>query len=164
MPAFEPIIIVVSFCLASCLLWLGAEMARLATTRSLPVASALTVVAALLAAGGLWWPGHALPADATRGANDLMTTLPALVLAVCAGATGALAGGRKKLWVLIGVVSMLMAAYLHAMLAAPGLFRLARTAEGLGAGAARSRCVPHCSARSCTTARPASARCCGLAP
>jgi diguanylate cyclase len=136
MPALEPIIIVVSFGLASCLLWLGAEMARLATTRSLPVALALTVVATVLAAGGLWWPGHALPADATRGANDLMNTLPALVLALCAGATGALAGGRKKLWMLIGVVSMLMAAYLHAMLAAPGLFRLARTAEGVGAGAA----------------------------
>ena len=136
MPVLEPIIIVVSFGLASCLLWLGAEVAHLATTRPMPVALALTLVAALLAACGLWWPGHALTADTTRTSNDLVNMLPALLLVVCAGATRALADGRKKVWVLIGLVAMLMSAYLHAMLAAPGWFRLARTAGGIGAGAA----------------------------
>ena len=136
MPVLEPIIIVVSFGLASCLLWLGAEVAHLATTRPMPVSLALTLVAALLAACGLWWPGHALTADTTRTSNDLVNMLPALLLVVCAGATRALADGRKKVWVLIGLVAMLMSAYLHAMLAAPGWFRLARTAGGIGAGAA----------------------------
>ena len=136
MPVLEPIIIVVSFCLASGLLWLGAEMAALASTRPMPVSVALTVVAALLAACGLWWPGHALTGEATRSANDLLNALPALLLAVCAGATGARANGPNKVWALVGVVFMLMAAYGHAMLAAPGLFRLARTAGEVGAGAA----------------------------
>ena len=136
MPVLEPIIIFASFGLASCLLWLGAEVAHLAAVRPMPVSLALTLVAVLLAACGLWWPGHALAADTTRGSNDLLNLLPALLLVVCTGATNALAGGSKKVWVLIGLVAMLMAAYLHAMLAAPGWFRLARTASGVGAGAA----------------------------
>ena len=136
MPYFEPVIIAVAFGLASSLLWLGVEMAALAATRAMPVSLALTSVAALLAACGLWWPGHLLPADAARGTVTLLNVLPAFVLAVCAGMTGAWATGRRKLWVIVGVVFMLMAAYGHAMLAAPGLFRLARTAGGLGAGAA----------------------------
>ena len=136
MPVLEPFIIVVSFSLASCLLWLGAAMSHLAATRPMPISLALMLVAALLAACGLWWPGHALTAGAAQGAHDLVNMLPALLLVVCAGATAALAGGRKKVWVLVGIVATLMAAYLHAMLAAPGLFRLARTASGIGAGAA----------------------------
>ena len=136
MPVPEPILIAVSFCLASGLLWLGAEMATLASTRPMPVSVALTVVAALLAACGLWWPGHALPAEGLRSTNDLLNALAALLLAVCAGATGARANGSNKVWGLVGVVFMLMAAYGHAMLAAPGLFRLARTAGDVGAGAA----------------------------
>ncbi len=132
----EPIVIVLGFALASCLLWLGAEMAHQALARPLPTALALNVVATLLAAGGLWWPGHALPADATGGVNDLFNVLPALLLALCAGVSGALINGRKKVWVMVAVVFMLMAAYLHAMFAAPGLFRLARSASGVGAGAA----------------------------
>ena len=136
MPALEPIILVVSFGLAACLLWLGAEMAHLATTRPMPVSLALNFVALLLVACGLWWPGHAFPVDATRGAQDLINVLPALLLAVCAGATGALVGSAHRAWALVGVVCLLMAAYLHAMLAAPGLFRLARTAGGVGAGVA----------------------------
>ncbi|MEO8805967.1 MAG: EAL domain-containing protein [Burkholderiaceae bacterium] len=136
MPVLEPIILIVSFGLAACLLWLGAELAYLATTRPMPVSLALTLVAALLAAGGLWWPGHAFPVDATRGAQDLVNVVPALLLAVCAGATGALVGSAHRAWALVSVVCLLMAAYLHAMLAAPGLFRLARTAGGVGAGAA----------------------------
>ena len=136
MPYFEPVIIAVSFGLASSLLWLAAEMAALAATQPMPVSLALTSVAALLAACGLWWPGHLLPADAARGTDTLLNALPALLLALCAGATGAFASGRRTLWVIVGIVFMLMAAYGHAMLAAPGLFRLARTAGGLGAGAA----------------------------
>ena len=87
MPVLEPIIIFASFGLASCLLWLGAEVAHLAAVRPMPVALALTLVAALLAACGLWWPGHALAADTTRGSNDLLNLLPALLLVVCTGAT-----------------------------------------------------------------------------
>jgi diguanylate cyclase len=132
----EPVVIVLSFGLASSLLWLAAETAALAATRPMPVCAALTGVAALLAACGLWWPGYALPADAARGTGTLLNALPALLLALCAGATGAFASGRRKLWVIVGVVFLLMAAYGHAMLAAPGLFRLARTAGGVGAGAA----------------------------
>lgn len=136
MPFFEPAIIVVSFGLASGLLWLATETAALAAGRQRLVSVALTSVAALLAACGLWWPGHLLPADPARGTASLLNALPALLLAVCAGVTGALASGRRKFLVIVGVVFMLMAAYGHAMLAAPGLFRLARTAGGLGAGAA----------------------------
>ncbi len=136
MPYFEPVIIAAAFGLASGLLWLGAEMAALAATRPMPVSLALTSVAALLAACGLWWPGHLMPADTARGTGTLLNALPALLLALCAGATGAYASARRTLWVIVGVVFMLMAAYGHAMLAAPGLFRLARTAGGLGAGAA----------------------------
>ncbi|MEQ1682191.1 MAG: EAL domain-containing protein [Burkholderiaceae bacterium] len=136
MQYFEPVIIAVSFGLASGLLWLATETAALAAGRPRPVAVALTGVAALLAACGLWWPGHLLPADAARGTGTLLNAVPALLLAVCAGMTGAFASGRRKFLVIVGVVFMLMAAYGHAMLAAPGLFRLARTAGGLGAGAA----------------------------
>ncbi|MDP3820677.1 MAG: bifunctional diguanylate cyclase/phosphodiesterase [Burkholderiales bacterium] len=136
MPFFEPALIVASFGLASGLLWLATETAALAAGRPRSVAVALTSVAALLAACGLWWPGHLLPADPARGTATLLNALPALLLAVCAGVTGALASGRRKFLVIVGVVFMLMAAYGHAMLAAPGLFRLARTAGGLGAGAA----------------------------
>jgi diguanylate cyclase len=134
MPLFEPIIIVVSFAMCSCLLWLGVETAQLSATRPMPLA--LNLVAALLVAAGLWWPGHAMPIDSTYTANDVLNVLPALLLALCSGATGAMINGHKKVWMMLGVVCMLMAAYLHAMLAAPGLFRLARNAEGLGAGAA----------------------------
>ena len=136
MPVLEPIIIAVSFGMASCLLWLGAAVAHLATTRPIPVSMALTLVAALLATCGLWWPGHALTADTTLGSSDLLNMLPALLLVLCAGATGALAREGKKVWVLFGLLAVLLAAYFHAMLAAPGWFRLARTAGGVGAGAA----------------------------
>ncbi len=136
MQFFEPVIIVVSFALSSGLLWLATETAALAAGRPQPVAVALMGVAALLAACGLWWPGHLLPADSGRGTGTLLNALPALLLAVCAGATGSWATGRRTFLVIVGVVVMLMAAYGHAMLAAPGLFRLARTAGGLGAGVA----------------------------
>ena len=136
MQFLEPALIALSFGLAAGLLWLATETAALAAGRPRPVAVALTSVAVLLAACGLWWPGHLLPADAARGTTTLLNALPALLLAVCAGATGTFASGRRQFLVLVGVVFMLMAAYGHAMLAAPGLFRLARTAGGLGAGAA----------------------------
>ena len=139
MAAFEPILIVVSFSVAAGLLWLGAEMAAIAATRPAPLSFALAGVAALLATCGLWWPGQAMPADAAagvaRGLGVLSSWLPALLLVACAGATGALANGRKKIGVGVGIVLTLMAAYGHAMLAAPGIFRLAQTTGGVGAGA-----------------------------
>ncbi len=136
MPVLDPIIVFVSFGVATCLLWLGAEVAHLATRRTMPISVALTLVAAALASCGLWWPGHVMATVATDRSNDLVNTLPALLLVVCSGATSALVRGRKKWWMLIGLLAMLMAAYLHAMMAAPGWFRLTRTADGVGTGAA----------------------------
>jgi diguanylate cyclase len=140
MDALEPSLIAASFLLAATLLWLASELGLLVSTRPLRLAVPLAGVALMLGACGLWWPGHAMPVDgpavAARGLSALLTWLPALLLAVCAGATGLLAQGRNKIWVVAGAMLTLMAAYGHAMLTAPGLFRLSQTTSVFGAGAA----------------------------
>ena len=139
METIDPLLILAAFGVTSALLWLGAELAGLALARPLPLSVALGVAALMLAACGLWWPGHLLPVDvasaASKGPASLTAWLPALLLAACAGATGTLIRSRSKLWVIAGVLLTLMAAYGHAMLEAPGVFRLSHTAGVFGAGA-----------------------------
>jgi diguanylate cyclase (GGDEF)-like protein len=132
--------IAIAFVFAALLLGVAAEVAAAAAGRPRRVARVLSALAIWLAALGLWWPVHVLPAEGTaaaaRGAHAMLAWLPALVLAGLGAATARLI--ERKVWVAaIGAAAAtLVAAYALAMLSVPGAFQLGRWGQPVGAGVA----------------------------
>ncbi|MCW5662205.1 MAG: EAL domain-containing protein [Piscinibacter sp.] len=121
-------LIAACFVVTACLLWLAGEVSVAASMRPRRVARAGVGAALLLAAGGLWWPAHALPMEGTLaaagGAWNLVVWLPGLALAAL-GAAAARAIARQHWLGTVGAAAALLAvAYSLLMLALPGLFRL----------------------------------------
>jgi diguanylate cyclase len=136
----QPLVLLMlaSFAVSAALLWLSAEVGAAASARPLPIALALLAVAVGLAGCGLWWPTHAMRAQdsesALRGVQMLLPWVPALLLAALACAAGALLARGRRSWAAVVVLTMPVAAYVHAMLSAPGVFRLAQAPGWVGAG------------------------------
>ena len=126
--------------LSSALLWLAAEIASLAPARPAPIGATLTGVSVVLAASGLWWPVHLMPAEGTLaaagGAQALLAWLPPLLLSLLAAATAATGRAGHLPAALASGTATLAMAYGVAMLTAPGLLRLSHAEGQIGAGAA----------------------------
>jgi diguanylate cyclase len=133
------LLMIASFAASAALLCVAAELGAAATARPRLLAWALLAVAVLLAAVGLWWPTRTLrvqeAVSALRATQDLLPWLPVVALAALACAVGALFDRGRRGVALAVAVAMPVAAYFHAMLSAPGIFRLAQTPGWLGAGA-----------------------------
>jgi diguanylate cyclase (GGDEF)-like protein len=126
--------------LSSALLWLAGEISALAAARPARRALVLTTVSVLLAACGLWWPVHLLPAEGTLAAAPgpaaLVAWLPALLLSMLAAGTAIVGRAGHLPAAVLGCVATLSMAYGLSMLTAPGLLRLSHLQGQLGAGAA----------------------------
>jgi hypothetical protein len=131
--------IAIAFVLAAALLGVAAEVAAAAVGRPARAARVLGGLAIWLAAAGVWWPPHVLPAEGTaaaaRGAQAMLAWLPALALAGLGALTAWLLQRRRWAVAIAAGVATLVAAYAHAMLSTPGLFGVARWGEPVGAGA-----------------------------
>ncbi len=116
------------FIVTALLLWLAAGMSALADRRVRPLARAIRLGAAMLAACALWWPAHMLHIEGTLvaadGARSLLALLPPLALALLALATARAWAHRSLALMLAAGAATLAAAYGVAMLMLPGLFRL----------------------------------------
>ena len=127
-----------SFAVCAALLWLAAELAAAVDTKPPRIARAVLMVSVGLGACALWWPAHAMrdPAagEFARGLQWLWPCLSVLVLAALAAIIGGLWGRGQRALAGFVMVAMPAAAYVHAMLDAPGIFRLAGAPEGFGAG------------------------------
>ncbi|MEP7101328.1 MAG: EAL domain-containing protein [Burkholderiales bacterium] len=124
-----------SFGVCAALLWLSAALGVAASNRPRPIARALVGVAVLLGACALWWPANALRApEASRGLNWLLPWLPALLLAGLACAAAVLWDRDRRPGAAACAVAIPVAAYLHAMFSAPGIFRFAPESLWLGTG------------------------------
>jgi diguanylate cyclase len=136
MVALDPLLMAVSFLLATGLMWLGSELAVTPLTRPQPYVPVATGCALL--ACGLWWPGYVVASATGAYAADelkaLYASLPCLVLAVCVGVTGALARHKQTMGVVVGALVTLIAAYGHTAFTAPGLLRSSPSAGGMSAG------------------------------
>ena len=132
------LLLIASFAVSAALLWLSAEVGAAALARPLPMSLALLAVAVGLAGCGLWWPTHAMRAQdaesALRGVQMLLAWVPALLLAALACGVGALLARGRRPWAGVAAMAMPVVAYVHAMLSAPGVFRLAQAPGWLGAG------------------------------
>ena len=132
------LLMIASFAVSAGLLWLAAEIGAALASRPRPIALALTAVVVVLAGSGLWWPTHAMRAPdadaAARGLQMLLAWLPALGLATLACAVAALVDRGLRPGAVFAAVAMPALAYVHAMLSAPGVFRLAQGPGWLGAG------------------------------
>jgi diguanylate cyclase (GGDEF)-like protein len=130
--------VAVAFVFAALLLGLAAELSAAAATRAAGVARVLLGLAIWLAACGLWWPVHVMPAEGTAAATGtpraMLAWLPALALAGLGAATARCFAGRRWIETIAAAVLTLMAAYALAMFALPGVFRLAWLQGRLGAG------------------------------
>ncbi len=131
---------IAAFAISTVLFWLASEVSAAARWRSVAMARRLKLCAVLLAAGGLWWPGHFLePVDAVN--NDLfgkpiVAGTLALLLAGFAAAT-AVTATRKTLPAFGGLALMtLLVAYGHSLFATPGIFRATFSAGAWGPGIA----------------------------
>jgi diguanylate cyclase len=133
------LLMIATFGASAALLCVAAEIGAAAVARQRVLAWGLLAVAVTLAAAGLWWPTRTLRAPdgagLLRAAQDLLPWLPVITLAALACAVGALFDHGKRGAALAVAVAMPIAAYVHAMLNAPGIFRLANTPGWLGAGA-----------------------------
>ena len=125
-----------SFGVCAALLWLSAELSAAAASRPAPIGRALLGVGVGLGACALWWPANALRAsDATQGLQWVLPWLPALLLSGLVCAASVLWDRGQRLWAVLLAVTLPMAAYLHAMFSASGIFRLGPQSAWLGAGA-----------------------------
>ncbi len=128
-------VIVASFAMCAAGLWLAAGVCAAAASRPLPLARALLGVGVALGACALWWPMNALrPSDASHGLQWLLACLPALLLSILACAVAVFWDRGERPWAALCAVALPVAAYLHAMCSAPGIFRLAPQSAWLGAG------------------------------
>lgn len=136
-PSSIPILIA-SFLLCTLLLWLGSELLVSAEARVAPVGPALTVIGIMLCAIALWWPSHLLRPTVVQAADGdmpwLWPWLPAIALAGLAHACALLWRRGRPGWAVVAGVALPMAAYVHAIFSAPGMFRLPQTTLWLGAG------------------------------
>ena len=130
--------IAASFMAAAALLWLAAETGAAAVGRPPALTRSLVAASLVLGACGLWWPAHALrvheTASVTHAATHWLAWVPALLLALLAGLVGTF--WRRGVWggAAALMVAMPLAAYVHAMFNAPGVFRLSSAPTWLGAG------------------------------
>ena len=128
-----------SFVVCAALLWLAAQLALAAPARPARVARALVAVSVVLGACALWWPASALrvpvaAGTATTGLQWLWPWLPALVLAGLAVGAGGLWNSNRRVAAGLVAVALPIAAYVHAMFSAPGIFRLSDAPDWLGVG------------------------------
>jgi diguanylate cyclase (GGDEF)-like protein len=130
--------IAIAFVFAAVLLGLASEVSAAAAARPVRVGRVLAGMALWLAACGLWWPAHVMPAEGTLTASGgwraMLAWLPALVLAGFGGATAHLIDSRRWVAAIAASMATLVAAYALAMLTSPGVFRLAQLQGMLGAG------------------------------
>jgi len=123
-------IVSASFVVTAALLWLAAETGAAAVGRPRALSRALVAGSVILGGCGLWWPAHALHVHEAAGgagaaAHALLPWLPALLLALLASVAGIHLRRRAWPWAALVTVGLPVAAYVHAMLSAPGVFRLA---------------------------------------
>src|SRR2546421_10202873 len=126
--AQEPIHVASAVGFSAVLLWLGAELAAEAGSRSRSVFWGLTGASVVLIACGVWWPAHVMPAPGTWSASNgweaLLAWLLALAWATCILAAAAFA--TPNTLPAFGGFAMagVLAAYVHAMMVTPQLLRL----------------------------------------
>ncbi len=127
-----------SFAVSAALLWLASELADAVDSKPQRIARVVLMVSVGLGACALWWPAHAMrdPAagELVHDLDWLWPCLPAAVLAALAVAVGLLWGRGHRALAGLVMMAMPVAAYVHAMLSAPGIFRFTGAPEGLGAG------------------------------
>ena len=127
-----------SFVVCAALLWLAAELAVAAPARPQRVGRALFAVSVVLGACALWWPAHALRVPVAGvpapGWQWLWPWLPALLLTGLAGTAGGLWNSSRRAAAGLVAVALPIAAYVHAMFSAPGIFRLSDAPDWLGVG------------------------------
>ncbi len=128
-----------SFAVCATLLWLAGELAVAAPARPPRVTRALLAMAVVLSACALWWPVHALRAAGVAGQSVagwqwLWPTLPALLLAGLAAVVGGLWNSGQRAAAGLAAIGLPIAGYLHAMLSAPGIFRIVDAPRWLGVG------------------------------
>ena len=129
--------LIACFAISAALLWLVAELAAAAGAKPPRVARAVFAVSVVLGACALWWPANALRlpmAIPARGLQWLWPWLPCLALAGLAGIAGALWNKGQRAGACLVAVGLPIAAYVHAMLSAPGIFRDSAAPDGLGVG------------------------------
>ena len=131
---------IAAFAIGAVLLWLSSEVSAAARSRPVAMARRLKACAILLAACGLWWPGHFLePVDAVNNglfAKPIVAGTLAMLLAGLAAAT-AVTATRKTLPAFGGLALMtLLVAYGHSLFATPGIFRATFSAGAWGPGIA----------------------------
>lgn len=138
MPPSSIPILIASLVLCTLLLWLGSELLVSAQVRMAPAGPALTVVGVMLCAIALWWPSHVLRPLGVHVADGdtswLWPWLPAVALAGLTHVCASLWRRGRPGWAAATGVALPIAAYVHAMFSAPGMFRLPHNTEWLGAG------------------------------
>ena len=130
-------LLIACFAISAALLWLVAELAAAAGAKPPRVARAVFAVSVVLGACALWWPANALRLPAAipaRGLQWLWPWLPCLALAGLAGSAGSLWNKGQRAGAGVVAVGLPIAAYVHAMLSAPGIFRDSAAPDGLGVG------------------------------
>ncbi len=132
------IAIAIAFGIATLLLAVAGELAAASAGRPPLVGRVLGGLAIWLAACGLWWPVHVMPAEGTAAAADgaraMLAWLPALLLAGCGAGTARCVEGGRWVAAIGAAVATLVAAYALAMFGVPGVFKLAQLHGLLGAG------------------------------
>jgi diguanylate cyclase (GGDEF)-like protein len=131
--------IAIAIAVAAALLAAAAEVSTASAGRPRALACALAAVSVGLAACGLWWPTHFMPAEGTPsaaiGTIAMLGGVPALVLSLSACATTRAFERRAWVGTILGATLTVVAAYGLAMFAMPGLFRLGHVLAVLGVGA-----------------------------
>ncbi len=130
------LVVVACFLVSTALLWLAAETAVASVGRPAALLRALVSGSVVLSACGLWWPAHALRVHEVvtfEGVASLgFAWLPAVAMALLAGAAGIHGRHRAWPWAALFAVILPAAAYVHAMFSAPGVFRLSPAWLGSG--------------------------------
>ena len=131
---------VVGLAISALLLWLASEVLAAAHARPKTLSRRLKAAAALLAAAGIWWPGHFLEPAGSAGTGPLGIPLiaGALAIALAGLAVGTAMAATRKTLPAFGVLSVLtlIAAYSHALFSTPGMFRVVISAGPWAPGVA----------------------------
>jgi diguanylate cyclase len=124
------LLMIASFFVCSIFLWLAVQTAEAAKIRSSRAARALTVGSVLLATCGLWWPSHVMH----LGDAQLLSWLPALLMAFFAYYVGWLWRRGQEPWAAFATTVMVLLIYAHIMVNVPGMARAIRLPDWLAAG------------------------------
>jgi diguanylate cyclase len=137
MPALPFLFLVAAFAVSAALLWLATGLAAVSESQPRRLAHGLVGVSVWLGTCGVAWPAIALRLPGLEGSPGpawFWGLLPAALLAALAVGFGMLWRRGLRPRAVIVAVAMPGAAYVHAMLSAPGVFRLADLPGWVGAG------------------------------